>query len=415
LLIRIFVDWHHNIVKFNYQARTKEGETQTGVVGAGSREAAIETLQRHDLVVVFLEELSEAPIYTRSLKFLQRIKPKEITIFYRQLAILFEANVSPLDALRILAEQTNNQLFKDLIFEVEEDLRGGETLSHAMSKKPKVFSSFYVNVVKAGEATGKLHEVLKYLADHAEREYNLTFKVRGAFTYPIAIFVLFAIVGTLMMIFVVPQLTSMLEELGTELPVTTKILIAVSDLMKSFWWLLAIVLVGAVIGLMKGIKTVKGRHMIDVLKLKIPVFKGLFQKIYLARFSENFKTLLVGGIPILKALDISSTVIGNTVYEQIIQEAKERVRVGKTIASALSGYPKQFTPMITQMIAVGEKTAALESILDKVALFYQQEVDRMVSNMTQLIEPMMILVLGGAVGFLVASILMPIYNIGSSL
>jgi len=402
-------------MKFNYQARTKEGETQTGVVEAGSREAAIETLQRHDLVVVFLEELSETPLYTRSLKIFQRIKSKEITIFYRQLAILFEANVSPLDALRILAEQTNNQLFKDLIFGVEQDVRGGETLSHAMSKRPRVFSSFYVNVVKAGEATGKLHEVLKYLADHAEREYNLTFKVRGAFTYPIAIFSLFLVVGTLMMIFVVPQLTSMLEELGTELPITTKILIGVSGLMKSFWWLLAIVFGGLVFGLIKGVKTEKGRKIVDVLKLKIPIFKGLFQKIYLARFSENFKTLLVGGIPILKALDISSTVIGNSVYEKIIQEAKERVRVGKTIASALSGHPKQFTPMLTQMVAVGEKTASLEPILDKVALFYQQEVDRMVANMTQLIEPFMILILGGAVGFLVASILMPIYNIGSSL
>lgn len=385
------------------------------MVEAGSREAAIETLQRHDLVVIFLEELSEMPLYTRSLKIFQRIKPKEITIFYRQLAILFEASVSPLDALRILAEQTNNQLFKDLIFEVEQDVRGGETLSHAMSKRPKVFSPFYVNVVRAGEATGKLHEVLRYLADHAEREYNLTFKVRGAFTYPIAILSLFVVVGTLMMIFVVPQLTSMLEELGTELPITTKILIGASELMKSFWWLLAIILGGSVFGIIRATKTEKGRRIIDILKLKIPVFKGLFQKIYLARFSENFKTLLVGGIPILQALDITSTVIGNSVYEKIIQEAKDRVRVGKTIASAFSGYPKQFTPMLTQMVAVGEKTAALEPILDKVAMFYQQEVDRMVSNMTQLIEPMMILVLGAGVGFLVASILMPIYNIGSSL
>lgn len=385
------------------------------MVEAGSKEAAIETLQRHDLVVVFLEGLSEAPIYTRSLKIFQRIKSKEITIFYRQLAILFEASVSPLDALRILAEQTSNQLFKDLIFEVEVDVRGGETLSSAMSKRPKVFSPFYVNVVRAGEATGKLHEVLRYLADHAEREYNLTFKVKGAFTYPMAILSMFLVVGTLMMIFVVPQLTSMLKEMGTELPITTKILISVSGFIKSFWWLLAIIFVGAALGIMRATKTEKGRHVIDILKLKIPVFKGLFQKIYLARFSENFRTLLAGGIPILKALDITSTVIGNSVYEKIIQEAKDRVKVGKTIASAFSGYPKQFTPMLTQMVAVGEKTAALEPILDKVALFYQQEVDRMVSNMTQLIEPMMILVLGGAVGFLVASILMPIYNIGSSL
>lgn len=402
-------------MKFNYQARTKQGEIQTGVVEAGSREAAIETLQRHDLVVVFLEELSEVPIYTRSLKIFQRVKSKEITIFYRQLAILFEANVSPLDSLKILAEQTDNQLFKDLIFEVEEDVRGGETLSSAMSKRPKVFSSFYVNVVRAGEATGKLHEVLRYLADHAEREYNLNSKIRGAFTYPITILSLFAVVGTLMMIFVVPSLTSMLEELGTELPITTKVLIATSTFMQSYWWLIFILIGGGVFGLIKAAKTDKGKIFIDVVKLKIPIFKAVFQKIYLARFSENFKTLLVGGIPILKALDISSTVIGNSVYEKIVQEAKDRVKVGKTIASAFSGYPKQFTPMITQMIAVGEKTASLEPILDKVALFYQQEVDRAVTNMTQLIEPLMMLVLGSAVGFLMASILMPIYNMSSVL
>ncbi len=402
-------------MKFNYQARTRQGEIQTGVVEAGSKEAAIETLQRHDLVVVFLEEVSEVPLYTRSLKIFQRIKSKEITIFYRQLAILFEANVSPLDALRILGEQTSNQLFKDLIFEIEQDVKGGETLSRAMSKRPKVFSPFYVNVVRAGEATGKLNDVLKYLADHAEREYNLTSKVRGAFTYPVAIFSLFTIVGILMMIFVVPQLTSMLKELGTELPITTKILIAVSGFIQSFWWLLFLVLGGGIFGLLRFAKTEKGRRILDIVKLKMPIFKELFQKIYLARFSENFKTLLIGGIPILKALDITSTVIGNSIYEEIIKEARDRVKVGKTIASAISGYPKQFTPMITQMIAVGEQTASLETILDKVAMFYQQEVDRMVANMTQLIEPLMILVLGGAVGFLVASILMPIYNIGSSL
>jgi len=402
-------------MKFNYQARTKDGETQTGVVEAGSREAAIETLQRHELVLVFLEELSEVPLYTRSLKVFQRIKPKEITIFYRQLAILFDANVSPLDALRILGEQTSNQLFKDLIFEVEEDVRGGETLSHAMSKRPKVFSPFYVNVVRAGEATGKLSEVLRYLADHAEREFNLTFKVRGAFTYPLTIFGVFVVIGIFMMIFVVPQLASMLEEVGGTLPITTRILIGTSRFIQGYWWLLLLIVCGLAFALIKGTKTEKGKRVLDVLKLKIPIFKGLFQKIYLARFSENFKTLLVGGIPILKALDITSTVIGNSVYEKIILEAKDRVRVGKTISSAFSAYPKEFTPMLTQMVAVGEKTAALEPILDKVAMFYQQEVDRMVSNMTQLIEPMMILVLGGAVGFLVASILMPIYNIGSSL
>jgi len=402
-------------MKFNYQARTKEGETQTGTVEAGSREAAIETLQRHDLVVVFLEKVSEVPIYARSLKFLQRIKVKEITIFYRQLAILFEANISPLDALKVLGEQTRNPLFKNLIFDVEKDIRAGEPLSQAMAKHPKVFSDFYINVVKAGEVTGKLHEVLKYLADHAEREYNLNHKIRGAFTYPAFIFGLFIIVAVLMMIYVVPQLSSMLEEIGGELPFATKVLIFTSGFLKKWIWLVVLVVIGLAIALMRFIKTEKGGYILDVIKLKTPVFKSLFQKMYLARFAENLKTLLIGGIPILKALDITATVVGNRIYEKIIKEAQEKVKVGGSISSAFANYPKEITPMVSQMIGVGEKAAQLDNILERIAIFYKEEVDRTVANMTQLIEPFMILILGVGVAFLVSSILMPIYNISMGL
>ena len=402
-------------MKFNYQARNKEGETQTGTVEAGTREAAIETLQRHDLVVVFLEKVSEVPIYARSLKFLQKIKTKEITIFYRQLAILFEANISPLEALRVLGEQTRNPLFKSLIFDVEKAIRAGESLSQAMAKHPKVFSNFYINVVKAGEVTGKLHEVLKYLADHAEREYNLNHKIRGAFTYPAFIFGLFAIVAVLMMIYVVPQLTSMLEEIGGELPFATKVLIFTSSFLKKWIWLVVLIVIGLVIALMRFIKTEKGGYILDVIKLKIPVFKSLFQKMYLARFAENLKTLLIGGIPILKALDITATVVGNRVYEKIIKEAREKVKVGGNISSAFANYPKEITPMVSQMVGVGEKAAQLDNILERIAIFYKEEVDRTVANMTQLIEPFMILILGIGVAFLVSSILMPIYNISMGL
>ena len=402
-------------MRFNYQARTKEGEIQTGTVEAGSREAAVETLQRHGLLPVFLEEVSVVPIYARSLKFFQRIKLKDLTLFYRQLAILFGADVSPLESLRILGEQIGNPIFKEVIFQVENDIRGGEPLSSAMEKHPKVFSAFYINVTKAGEATGNLHEVLNYLADHAEREYNINSRVRGAFTYPAVIFSLFLVVGTLMMIFVVPQLTAMLKELGQNLPLTTKILIGMSNILRSWFWLIILLVIALVIGLRTLIKTPKGIEFIDTLKLKIPVFKDLFKKMYLARLSESLKTLLKGGTPILKSLDITAAVIGNKIYERIINEAKERVRVGETISSAFSNYPRQIAPLVTQMVAVGEKTAQLDTILDKVAVFYQQEIDRMVANMTQLIEPLMILILGGGVGFLVSSILLPIYNIASGL
>lgn len=402
-------------MRFNYQARTKQGETQTGTIEASTREAAIEILQGYDLVVVFLEKVSEIPLYTRSLKIFQKITSKELTIFYRQLAILFEANVSLLDSLKILGEQTRNPLFRELIFEIEKDIKGGEPLSQAMSKHGKIFSSFYINIVKAGEATGKLHEILKYLADHAEREYNLVHKIRGAFTYPIAILSLFLIVGTLMMLYVVPQLTSMLEEVGQELPITTRILIGTSQFLKNWILLVILVVVGLVIAFIRLLRTEKGRFVWDVIKLKIPILKSLLQKIYLARFAENLRTLLMGGISILKALDITSTIIGNKVYERIINEAREKVRIGESMSSAFAGYPKEITPMISQMIRVGEKTARLDSILGKVADFYQQNIDRTIANMTQLIEPVIMLILGAGVGFLVASILMPLYNIASGL
>ena len=402
-------------MKFNYRARTKDGEVQAGVVEAGSREAAIDILQRHDLVVIALEALSEIPFYARSLKFLQRVNTKELTIFYRQLAILFEANVSPLDSLKILGNQTKNPVFREILFELEKSIRGGETLSKAMSKHSKVFSSFYVNVVNAGEASGNLHEVLGYLADHAERDYELSHKVRGAFTYPISIFTLFIIVAVVMMIYVVPQLASMLEEVGQELPFTTKVLIGTSRFLQSYVLLVVLVVIGLIIFIWRFTKTPKGHSIWDSIKLILPIFKNLSRKIYLARFAENLKTLLKGGLPILESLDITATVIGNITYEKIIKEAREKVRIGETISSAFSAYPKYIPPMVSQMVGVGEKTAQLDSILEKLARFYNQDVDRMVSNMTQLIEPVMILILGAGVGFLVSSILSPIYNIAGSL
>ncbi|MCX6730143.1 MAG: type II secretion system F family protein [Candidatus Portnoybacteria bacterium] len=402
-------------MQFNYQAKTQGGEVQAGTIEAASKESAIGILQGRNLMVVFLEETSSAPIFSRSIKLFQKVKVKELTLFYRQLAILFEAEVSPIDSLRLLAEQTKNPMFKEVLFSVGNDVRGGESLSSAMEKHAKVFSSFYVNVVRAGEATGALQDVLRYLADHAEREYNLNSKIKGAFTYPIAIFSIFIVIGTAMMIFVVPQMISMLQELGGELPITTKILLAISNFFRSYFWLLGIIIIGLVVAYKKVKAKPQGKLFFDSLKLKVPIFGDLFKKIYLARFAENLKTLLKGGISILKAMDITATVVGNKVYENIILEAKERVRVGETISGSFKNHPKEISSLVTQMVGVGEKTAQIDNILDKIATFYQQDVDRMVGNMTQLIEPIMILVLGGGVGFLVASILMPMYNATSGM
>lgn len=400
-------------MQFNYQARTKEGEIQTGTVEAGSREAAIKTLQRHELAVIFLEPIKAAPFYARSLKIFQRVKTKELVMFYRQLAILFEANIPLLSALRTVGEQIKNPYLGDVLFEVETDIRGGESLSSALSKHKKVFPSFYVNVIESGEVSGRLEEVLKYLADHAEREFNLKSKVKGALTYPAFILSAFVIIAALLMIYVVPQLTAVLVETGAELPMTTKILIGMSDFLRNWIWLLIILVAGSIFGLSYFIKTNQGREIWDRFKLRIPVLGSLFRKVCIARFSENFSTLLKGGLPILKALKVSGQVVGNRVYSHLIERAAEEVKKGGSISSVFERDKRSFPPTVVQMVKVGEKAARLDYILERLAIFYQGEIDRTVDALTQLIEPFLIMALGAGVAFLVASILLPIYNITS--
>lgn len=399
-------------MRFNYQARTKQGEIQTGTVEASSRDVAVSTLQRHDLAVVYLEALSELPFYARSLKIFQRVKPKELVMFYRQLSILFEADTPLMDSLRALAEQAHSLYLKDILFEVETDVRGGESLSSALAKHKKVFSAFYINVIKAGEATGKLSDVLKYLADHAEKELMLTSKIKGALTYPIFILSVFVVIAVLMLTYIVPQLTVILLETGQKLPLTTKILIGASDFLRSWLWLVIIAGVGLIVGLLRFKKTPQGRELWDKFKLKIPILGKLFQKVYLARFSDNFSTLLKGGLPILSALKISSQVIGNTVFSKIINEAGDEVKKGGNISSVFEKH-KEIPSMLIQMLKVGEQAAKLDDILERVASFYRVEIDRVTGNLTQLIEPILIVCLGGGVAFLVASILMPIYGMTS--
>lgn len=400
-------------MKFNYQARTKEGEIQTGTIEAGSYESAVKTLQRHDLAVIFLEPISAVPFYGRSLRIFQRIKTKDIVIFYRQMAILFEANIPLLEAIGSVTEQIKNPHFKEILFEVETDVRGGESFSRALVKHKKIFSSFYINVIQSGEVTGKLSDVLSYLADHAEKEYILNSKVKGALIYPAFILSAFVIVAVLMLVYVVPNLTSIFIETQTQLPFITKLLIGTSSILRSWFWLIIIIIAGLGFGYSHFLKTVQGKELRDRFILKVPILGGLFRKIYLARFSENLATLLKGGVPILKALGISGQVVGNSVYTHLLEEASDEVKRGGSISSVFEKDKKNIPPTVVQMIKVGEKTAKLDSILEKLYSFYQGEVDRAVNNLAQLIEPALIIVLGAGVAFLVASILMPIYNITS--
>jgi len=404
-------------MEFNYVARTKQGEMQTGIVEAASRSGALETLQSRGLILLDLRAgTSGGSIFSMKLKIFQRVKLKEMTTFSRQLATLVSAQVPLLSSLQTLAKQTENEYFRDIILEVANDVEGGAVLSKALSRHPKVFSNFFVNMVKAGEASGGMENSLNYLADYLEKQHDLNNKVRGALMYPAFVIGAFAIIATLMMILVVPKLTGFLAETGQELPWMTKVVMGISSFLTNWWWLFLMFLVGVFFYFSYILKnSPMARQQWDTVKIHLPLFgKQVFQKIYVTRIADNLSTLIQGGLSILQALQVTSEVVGNVVYQKIVTEAKEDVRIGNTLSSSFSKH-KEIPSMVTQMIATGEQTGSLDIILKKLGQFYNKEIDTTVATISQLIEPIMILAIGGAVAVLVAAILMPIYNIANGM
>ncbi len=399
---------------YNYQARTKTGELRTGTVEAPSREAAINLLLKNDLFIVSVESAALLPIFSRKIKFLERVKSKEIVVFSRQLASLMEARVPLLESLNSLLKQSSNRLLKETILKISEDVEGGTNLSQALAKHPKVFSNFYINMVRAGEVSGNLEKSLSHLADHLEKEYYLISEIKGALSYPVFILSVFIAAGIVVMTVVIPQLTGVLLEAGQDIPFSTKIIIAMSEFLKGYWWSIPIILGVALVLFFRAKKTKKGSRFIDKLILKLPVFGKLLKQTYLTRFADNLSTLIKGGLPITKALKITADVVGNTVYKDLFYQVAKEVRGGASISSVLSR-SKEIPPMVTQMVSVGEKTGQLDKILKNISSFYSKEVERIVANLSRLIEPFLILILGGAVAVLVASVLLPIYNLAGGL
>lgn len=399
---------------FSYTARTPDGQTQAGTVDAASQDIAVDVLQQHGLVVVSLKAV-RGSIFTSPLKYFNRVSRKELVIFSRQLATLFDAEVPVVESLRTLADQSSSAAFRSVLAEAVVDVEGGMAISRAFSKHPRVFFEFYVTLIRSGEMSGKLQDVFSYLANYLEREYELTSKARRAMIYPSIVLIAFVIVAIVMLVFVVPQLTLILTESGTELPFLTRLLIASSNFMQSWGWLVGIAIAGAIAAAIRYRRTPEGRAFFDTLMLKIPGFGNLFAKVYLARFAETLSTMILGGIPIVQALEVTGEVVGNTVYRGIITETMEAVRKGEMISTVLHSHYPTVPLLVSQMMSVGEKSGRLETILKKLADFYRRDVDSLVDNLTNLIEPVLILVLGGGVGILIAAILLPIYNLAGSI
>jgi len=397
-------------MKYNYQARTKDGLMQVGVIEVASKKEAIELLQKEGLYVTHLEKTEVKPFYFRQIEFFSKARKKDIMIFSRQLSIMLKSGVSLVDSLESLAIQTNKPIFRDQISQISEDVEGGVYFSEALAKYPSVFSNFFINMIKSGEASGKLSDSLNYLAEHLEREYNLVNKVKSGMTYPAFIMVVFACMAALGIFFVLPSFKETLGSLNIELPVLTKIVLNSGDIIRS-WWLVGLIgIIALILGFGRYLKTEEGKDVVGRISLKLPIIGRLVKKTQLSRFTENLSTLILAGLPITQALDIVSGTIGNSVYRNIIGKAQEGVRRGETMSSVLEQYPRYVPALVTQMIKVGERTGRLDESLLNVANFYQEEVNRGIDGLVDIIEPILIVVLGGLVAVLMISIIVPVYK-----
>lgn len=400
---------------FLYQAKTKEGEERKGTIEAPTPELALRALQRRDLVIISLAPVGEKKGFLKEISFFERVKYRDVVILSRQLATLFEAKVPVITSLEVLSQETSNKLLKKHLTEMLEDIRGGLPISQAMERHPEVFSDFYTNMVRVGEEAGKLDEIFTYLADYLERSYELSSKAKNALIYPAFVFGAFLIVMTVMLTIVIPKLSSILKETEQTIPFYTKLVIGFSDFVRSYGILFFIAFgLGLAFLWWYYLKTEKGRFLVAKVQISLPVFGELFRKIYLARLSDNLQTLLRGGVSMVKSLEITSATIGNPIYSQIVRESVEMVKAGSPLSEALSRY-RDIPPLFTQMIRVGEETGRLDQILLSVSRFYQKEVNTAVDNLVSLIEPVIIVVLGLAVGLMVASILIPIYNMSAAI
>jgi len=396
-------------MKFVYQARTEEGKSRSGTVEAATPEAAVALLQRYGLYVTSLKE-EKVPFWKKILTF-QEVKRKELVLFFRQLAVMFQSGVPPVEAFHTLANQIRKSSFKEKVSQIAEEIESGTPFSQALTLYPNIFSTFVVNMIKSGEKVGRLPETLNYLADYLEREYHFRSRIIGALTYPALVVIVFILILIGMIFFVMPQLIDILQSVAEELPPITKVTIAVTEFLRSY----GIIILGGIIliaiFLYSYYKTEKGKKFFDRLFLKVPALNTLLKKIYLARLGENLSTLIAGGLPIIEALEITADVIGNSVYREVILKTKDEVKKGEPISYVFQQHPEVISPFFTQLTIVGEKTGKLDSILKNIVEFYQKEVERDLEAFLSILEPLIIIMLGVLVGGLVASILLPMYQI----
>jgi type IV pilus assembly protein PilC len=400
---------------FKYKAINQSGAETDGSVEAINIDIAISSLQRRGFVITTIKPADEAGgVFGKDITLFEHVKIKDVVILSRQIATLFTAQVSALRIFKLLAAESDNKALRKKLFEISEDIQGGSTISFALSKHPKVFSLFYVNMVKAGEESGKLDETFLFLADYLDRNYEVTSKVKNALIYPAFVVFTFIAVMSLMLTVVIPKIGGILQSSGQKVPVYTQVVLGLSGFLVDFGPFIIILLIVGGVFLYRFLQTQAGKDASARLRIQIPYIGDLYKKLYLSRISDNMNTMLSSGIPMLKAIELTGNVVDNKVYENIMHETLESVKSGGSLSDSMSRYP-EIPGILVQMIRVGEETGELGNILKTLAKFYQREVVNAVDTLINLIEPVMIVLLGLGVGFLLASVLIPIYNISSGL
>ncbi|HEY4510789.1 MAG TPA: type II secretion system F family protein [Candidatus Paceibacterota bacterium] len=399
---------------FLYKALDQNGQSIGGTVDAISIDVAIASLQRRGLTISSIDPEGARFSLSSNISLFEGVSNRDLVILSRQIATLFEAQVSALRTFRLLAEQSDKPLIKRALTDVSDDLQAGNPISKALSKHPKVFSDFYVNMVRSGEESGKLDQTFQFLADYLDRSYELLSKARNALIYPAFVMATFIAVMVLMLTLVIPRISAILIESGQDIPIYTKIVISLSSFLTDYGvFLLATLIIGGFF-MARYARTEGGGKSFSRLKLTLPYIGNLYQKLYLSRIADNMQAMLGSGIPAVRALEITANVVGNKVYADILFEAIQSVKTGNPVSETFARYP-EIPSIMVQMLQVGEETGEMGTILDKLARFYRREVNNAVDTLVNLIEPVLIVALALGVGVLLSSVLIPIYNISGAI
>ncbi|MBI4160230.1 type II secretion system F family protein [Candidatus Wolfebacteria bacterium] len=401
-------------MKYKYTARTTEGELQTGFVDAASNNLASTILRSHNLFILSMEEAERRPWYAPFIAWANRVRMSDLMIFTRQFATLLESKVPLADSMQSLYRQTTNPVLKEAIFQIATDINAGLSVSQSLERQSHIFSQFYTSIVRSAEITGNLDEAMLFLADYLDKEVMWRMRIRNALIYPAILVVLFFVVAAIMLFTVFPQIEPIFAETNVSLPFLTRTFLATGHFIAEWWWALSFIFILFVLLIVDYIRSDEGKVVANELLMQVPVLGNIFKKMYVARFAEALRVLMKGAIPLTQAIEVAGHSIQNLIYRDLLHEVAEGVKRGEPLSVMLREHEVYFPAMVNQMVAVGETTGRLEETLGRIASVYTREVNNLLDNLMELLQPILVAVIGVFVGLLFASILIPIYDLAKS-